>query len=203
MFVIQTQLGQVAFGETQAQESGYCRIWKRRLREELQSSPDAFCLRLRNMGLGLQNLRGCVEYWARPPRAVIHAPQQRRHFQILIDALALDAAVTQPTGRDTRPWWQRAWDEIRVTRGEAIQTGMQEHEIIEQQTLHLLRSMLPEIRSRAPGGEGFRLPIPDGGDLRGAFVFFKVLRIEEAYLAPDSEIKVVRDLSTLEQWKVT
>lgn len=203
MFVIQTQLGEVAFGETQAQESGYCRIWKGRLREELQSSPDAFCLILRNKGLGLQNLRNCVEYWAQPPHAVIHAPQQRRHFQILIDSLAIDPVVTQSHAQDARHWWQKAWDEIRVTRGEAIQTGRQEHDIIEQQALDLLRSMLPEIRQKATGSEGFRLPIPAGGDLRGAFVFFKVLRVEEGFLAPETEIKVVRDLNTFEQWKVT
>jgi hypothetical protein len=203
MFVIQTQLGEVAFGETQAQESGYCRIWKQRLREELQSSPDAFCLILRNKGLGLQNLRNCVEYWAQPPHAVIHAPQQRRHFQILIDALAIDQAVTQPTGRDTRPWWQRAWDEIRVTRGEAIQTGRQEHELVEQQALELLKSLLPEIRNKSVGVDGFRLQIPPGHDLCGAFVFFKVLRIEDGFLAPETDIKFVRDLNTLEQWKVT
>lgn len=203
MFVIQTQLGEVAFGETQAQESGYCRIWKRRLREELQSSPDAFCLILRNKGLGLRRLRNCVEYWAQPPHAVIHAPQQRKHFQILIDALAIDPAVTQPTGRDTRPWWQRAWDEIRVTRGEAIQTGLHEHALVEQQALELLKSLLPEIREKSVGVEGFRLQIPPGYDLRGAFVFFKVLRIEDGFLAPETEIKFVRDLNTLEQWKVT
>lgn len=203
MFVIQTQLGEVAFGETESQESGYCRIWKQRLREELRSSPDAFCLILRNKGLGLQNLRNCMEYWAQPPHAVIHAPQQRRHFQILIDALAIDQTATQPTGRDTRPWWQRAWDEIRVTRGEAIQTGRQEHELVEQQALELLKSLLPEIRNKSVGVEGFRLQIPHGNDLRGAFVFFKVLRIEDGFLAPETEIKFVRDLSTLEQWKVT
>lgn len=203
MFVIQTQLGVVDFGETQAQESGYCRIWKRRLREELQSSPDAFCFKLRNKGLVLQNLRNCVEYWAQPPHAVIHAPQQRRHFQILIDALAIDPAVAQPTGRDTRPWWQRAWDEIRVTRGEAIQNGRLEHELVEQQAVELLKSLLPEIRAKSVGVESFRLHMPPGNDLRGAFVFFKVLRIQDGFLAPETEIKFVRDLNTLEQWKVS
>lgn len=203
MFVIQSQLGEITFGETQAQESGYCRIWKQRLREELQSSPDAFCLILRNKGLDLQNLRNRVEYWAQPPHAVIHAPQQRRYFQILIDALVIDPVLTQSTGRNSRPWWQRAWDEIRVTRGEAIQTGRQEHEIVEEQKLKLLRSLLPEIRKKSVGVEDFRLAIPPGGDLSGAFVFFKVLRIEDGFLAPETEIEFVRDLSTLEQWKIT
>ena len=203
MFVIQTQLGEISFGETQPQENGYCRIWKQRLGEELQISPDSFCLILQKKGLYLRNLRNCLKYWAQPPHAVIHAPQQRRHFQILIDALAIDPAVTQSTGQDTRPWWQRAWDEIRITRGEAIQTGRQEQEIVEQQSLELLKVLLPEIREKSFGVEGFRLQIPSGNDLRGTFVFFKVLRIEEGFLAPEPEIRIVRDLNTLEQWKVT
>lgn len=203
MFVIQTQLGEIDFGETQTQESGYCRIWKQRLRQELQSSSDAFCLILRNKGLALLNLRNRVGNWAQPPHAVIHAPQLRRHFQILIDALAIDPALTQPTGRDTRPWWQRAWDEIRVTRGEAIQIGRQGQEIIEQQAQQLLKSLLPEIRKKSADVEEFRLQIPNDNELRGVFVFFKVLRIEDGFLAPETEIKFVRDLNTLEQWKVT
>jgi hypothetical protein len=90
-----------------------------------------------------------------------------------------------------------------VTRGEAIQIGRQEHELVEQQALELLKSLLPEIREKSVGVEGFRLSIPSGNDLRGAFVFFKVLRIEDGFLAPETEIKFVRDLNTLEQWKVT
>jgi hypothetical protein len=126
-----------------------------------------------------------------------------RHFQILIDALAIDPAITQPTGVNSRSWWQRAWDEIRVTRGEAIQTGLQEHEIVEQRALEFLKSILPELRKRAMTGEGFRYQIPLGGDLKGAFVFFKVLRIEEGFLVPETEMKVVRDLNTIEQWRIT
>ena len=203
MFAIQTQLGDVTFGETHAPESGYCRIWKQRLREELRSNPDAFCHVLQNKGLDLQNLRNCVELWAQPPHTVIHAPQRKSHFQILIDALVIDQATTQSAESDASLWWQGAWDEIRVTRGEAIQTGRQEHELVEQQALELLKSMLSEIREKCICADGFRLQIPPGNDLRGAFVFFKVLSVEDGFLAPDSELKVVRDLGSLEQWKVT
>lgn len=205
MFVIQPQLGDVGFGETEIAESGYCRIWKQQLREKLKSSPDTFCQMLRNNGLNLVSLRGCVDHWARPPHTVIHAPQQRRHFKILIDSLAIDPdviALSGQPGRETRPWWQRAWDEIRVSRGEAIQTGLQEHEIIEEQAMSLLNSLLSEVRKASVDSEGFRIQIPSSNELQGAFVFFKVLRVEDGFLVPETEIKCVRDLNTLEQWKV-
>ncbi|MBP7825487.1 MAG: hypothetical protein KA236_02915 [Verrucomicrobia bacterium] len=203
MFVIQIQLAEKPFGETQVQKSNYCRIWKQQLSEELQTSPDAFCRTLRNNGLNLKSLRNRVEDWAREPDTVIPAPQQGKHFQILIAALDIDPIHTQPTEQDTRPWWLRAWDEIRVSRGEAIQTGRQEHELVEQQALVLLKSLLPQIHERPTEDEQFRLPIPRGRGLCGAFDFFKVLGIEEDFLAPDTEIKVVRDLNRFEQWKVT
>jgi hypothetical protein len=203
MFVIRTQIGGAVFHEGYTTEGGYCQIWKQRLREELQRSPEAFCRLLRSKGLALQSLRLCIENWAEPPHAVIHAPQKPRHFQILVDALAINSTVISPFNRDNRPWWQRAWDEIRVSRGEAIQAGLQEHELIDQQALEVVKGLLPEIRIRAKDIESFRLQTPPDSDLQGTFVFFKVLRIEEGFLAPDTEMKVVRDLNTLEQWRIT
>jgi hypothetical protein len=202
MFIVQTHLGKIDFGANQAQEGGFSRIWKSRLREELKANPDSFCLILRNKGLSLLNLRSCVAYWAQPPGAVIHAPLQKKHFQILVEALAIDPAIIKPSSLDARPWWQRAWDEVRVSRGEAIQTGRHGQEIIEQQAMQLLKLLLPEVRRKAANLDGFRLQIPFGQELEGAFAFFKILRMEDGYLAPETEIKFVRDLIHLEQWKV-
>jgi len=203
MFVIQTKLGEISFGDTRAQESGYCRTWRQRLNEELLSRPDALFRNLQNKGLRLKNLRNCAKYWAQPPDAVIHAPQQKKHFQILIDALSINPELTQPTKSDTRAWWQKAWDEIRVSRGEAVQTGRQEQELVEQRALELLKGLLPEILNMSASSETFQIQIPPGNDLIGAFVFHKILRIEAGFLAPENEIKIIRDLNTLEEWKVT
>ena len=203
MFIIHTHAGNIPLGDNEGQETGLFEIWKARLREELKSSPEAFCGILKNKGLELQSLRLCVENWAVEPHTVIHAPQKRRHFQILIDALSIDPATAPPPPGDTRPFWQRAWEEILITRGEAIHTGRQEHELAEQKTVELLSSLAVGIRKLAVERDGFLIHSPNGADVRGTFVFFKVLRIEDDFMAPDSELKVIRDLDGLEKWKVT
>jgi len=59
---------------------------------------------------------------------------RRRHFETLITVLSIDHDATVVSSRALRrPWWKYAWNEIGHARGEAIQSGMQEHEIIDEQ----------------------------------------------------------------------
>ena len=203
MFVVQAHIGEVDFGESNAAEGGYNGVWKQRLREELTNNSDAFCRKLRSKGLNLLTLSQCVNNWAELPHAVIHAPQKRGHFKILIDTLEIESAAAATNGWDKKPWWQQAWDEVRISRGEAIQAGIQGQELIDQQSLKLLRESLSEIKSKALSDEYFRIDILPDRDLQGYFVFYKILRLEEGFLAPDSDIYVVRDLNSLEEWKTT
>lgn len=196
MFLIRPLLGEIDLGGFHASEGHYSRVWKKALREELESNAEGLCRVLRNKGVSLRHLRFALENWARPATGVIHAPQHPEHFEILIDVLPVEA----PT-RNGVAWWKHAWNEIRASRGDAIQAGFQEHELVQEQSLRLLRGFLPQIRSKAGTSIGFSLSIPAGNDLRGAFLFSKVLAIEEGFLAPDSEIKVVQDLNNLEQWR--
>ena len=127
---------------------------------------------------------------------MIHAPQKKRHFKILIDTLEIEIAAAATDGGENKPWWQLAWDEVRISRGEAIQAGIQEHELIDQQSLKLLTELLSEIRDDDFSEDCFHINIPPGRDLQGSFVFFKILRMEEGFLAPDSDINVVIDLNS-------
>lgn len=101
-----------------------------------------------------------------------------------------------------RPWWQYAWNEIGRSRGEAIQTGIQEHEIVDEQLFAILTELLPEIRSNAAAHEPFQIEIPSGRPLAGAVRFYPVRNIEEGFLVPDAVLKTVCDLDTIEQWRV-
>src|ERR1035438_7824889 len=115
----------------------------------MQINPEGICRILHNNGVTLLCLRSCVEHWCEPSTTVIHAPQQRKHFQILIEALAIDSGADNPVGAHGIPWWQRAWNEVRISRGEAIQAGVHGHEAIEDQALAILNGLLPEIRQKA------------------------------------------------------
>jgi hypothetical protein len=128
---------------------------------------------------------------------VIHAPQKRKHFQILVDALAIAA---HPVGGVD--WWQLAWNEIRHSRGEAIQGGMHEHEIVEEQLIEILRPMLPQIRGEAATKPTFGFALPEASGLHGNVLFFKVVSIEEGFIIPGTELRLVHDLNTVEQWRI-
>jgi hypothetical protein len=203
MFIISPALGAADLGETKAGEGHYSRIWKERLRKEFRYTPNQLLRRLREGGIELRNLRYCVRQWCRPPSTVIHAPQLKRHFEILIGVLNLEEDVNGTESTPLRrPWWEYAWSEIGHARVEAIQTGIQEHEIVYDQFFVILNDLLPEIRNRVLAESIFEVAIPPGRDLQGVVRFYKVLSIEEGFLAPDSFLKVISDLTAIEQWRV-
>lgn len=202
MFLIWPLLGAADLGALRAREGRYSRIWKERLRDEMLRAPADLVRRLRAAGIELRNLLSCVRQWCRPPSTVIHAPQQRRHFEILVQVLGIDHDIVPSTRTLRRPWWEYAWSEIGHTRGEAIQTGIQEHEIVDEQLFAILRDLLPEIRRCAAAESIFELTIPDGKGLTGVARFFKIRSLEDGFLVPDTMLKNICGLDTVEQWRV-
>jgi hypothetical protein len=75
--------------------------------------------------------------------------------------------------------------------------------VVEQQALNILTKLLSDVRRKAIASAGFRIAIPNGEELSGGFVFHKIIAIEEGYLVPETEIRVVRDLNTVEQWRMS
>ena len=100
MFLIWPIFGAADLGALHAGEGHYSRIWKERLRDKFRYTPNDLVRRLREGGIELRNLRSCVRQWCRPASTVIHAPQQRRHFEILIKVLGIDH---DPPRRCTTP----------------------------------------------------------------------------------------------------
>ncbi|MBI4695349.1 MAG: hypothetical protein HY749_15130 [Gammaproteobacteria bacterium] len=202
MYLIWPLLGTTDLGTLHAGEGRYSPIWKGRLREEMRRDAIDFARRLRTAGIDLRNLHSCLTQWCRPPTTVIHAPQQRLHFEILVKALGIDHDVTTSTAPRRRPWWQLAWSEIGHARGEAIQTGMQEHEIVDEQLFAILTDLLPEISRRASECSIFEVSMPTARGLQGAVRFFKIRAIEEGFFVPDTMLRTIYDLTTVEQWRV-
>ena len=125
-----------------------------------------------------------------------------RHFEMLVQVLGLNGDAANVQRRQRRiPWWQTAWNEISHSRGEAIQAGVHEQEIVEDQLLVVLQGLLPQIREKAAANAGFHLHIPEGRDVKGGVIFFRVSAVEEGFLVPETELKIVSDLDTIEQWR--
>jgi hypothetical protein len=201
MFVVRALLGDVDLGGVRAQHGHFSTQWKRRLNDELQKDSGALIGRLRSAGLHLVHLRSALEHWRRPPSTVIHAPQQIRHFQVLIETLGLKFDEPSPVRR--RPeWWVYAWNEIRRSRGEAIQAGFQGHDIVNEQLIAVLTNLLPAIRTEASRSPEFAIPMPTTQALQGAVHFNRVLNVEDGFLVPESRLKLIDELGRFDQWRV-
>lgn len=200
-FVILPALGSADLGTLQAGEGHFSRIWKSRLLEAFRRDSDGLLQRLRAAGIDLLNLRSCVRHWCRAASTVIHAPQQRRHFEALVRTLGIDHEPGTTSQMLRHPWWQYAWSEIAHARGEAIQTGMQEHEIVDEQLFLILNELLLELRTLATSESVFQIDIPAGKTLSGAVRFCRVLLVEEGFSAPDTALKQICDLDSIEQWR--
>ena len=202
MFIIRHILADVQHGGLQAEHGHYSQVWKAYLVEELRRDAQGLLNRLRQAGLDLVHLRVALVNWCKPPTTVIHAPQQMKHFEILVRVLGANFDASHVSGQQRDPRWQRAWNEIQHSRGEAIQAGVQEQGIIDERLLTVLNRLLPDIRRNAEKGEGFRLSIPAGEELNGLALFDKVCSVERGFLVPNTDLKCVCELNTVEQWRV-
>lgn len=67
-----------------------------------------------------------------------------------------------------------AWLEIRRSRGEAIQSGFVEKEIIDEQLLIILHELLPQIREGTAKKAAFEVRIPSTSDVLGSFMLYPI-----------------------------
>jgi hypothetical protein len=201
MFVIWPDLDEPDIDGVRVVEGRYSVLWKQRLRDVFTRDPNGLLRRLSSAGIDLQHLRFCVRHWCKPPSNVIHAPQHRRHFEILIRVLGIDFEEGEPrTGR--HEWWQYAWKEIAKARGEAIQSGLQEQEVFDEQLIAILRDLTPTIRERSKAKAGFAVELPSNRSFEGGVQFYRVLGIEEGFMVPDVALWVIAQIEDIEQWRV-
>ena len=201
MYLVRPNLAAVDLGATHAKGGTYSEVWKSRLKEEFRTDLTGLVRGLRNAGLHLSHLRSAIEYWCRAPTTVIHAPQQERHFEILIKVLRLDTAEVSAKSRIRLPWWQHAWFEIARSRGEAIHSGFVGREVVDEQVVALLNSLILPIRENALANAAFEIAIPPRSDISGSFLFHPIRGVEQGFHVPEQELKVLHDLRTVEKWR--
>lgn len=200
MFLILPVLNDAQLTGLRAQDGHFSAIWKKKLNAEYQRDPVALANRLRNAGLQLLGLDTAIDRWCKPSSTVIHAPQSKKHFEILAKVLELDFDPDEIAKRRQAAWWQFAWDEIRRSRGEAIQTGFQEQNVVDNQVCAALRALDTEIRANV-GQRTFQLVIPPGHSLQGVFRFYRVLAVEDGFKTSLSEMRRLCDLNRIDQWR--
>lgn len=201
IFVVQSLLDDFRSEAAQAEEGSFSQTWKKQLKEIMSEDGEGFIGRLRSEGISLIHLHASVWQWCKPASTVVRAPQRRKHFEILIRCLGLDHPAGTPERIKKLPWWRSAWSEVTKTRGEAIQLGMHEHRAADDRLVELLKARIEEIRQAAGGNESFTITVPDDGELDGMIIFHKIEAVEEGFLAPICDLRMICDLEEIEQWR--
>jgi hypothetical protein len=201
MYIVQPLVSAVDLGTVRAGQGNYSWIWKNELARARDADAPGLFMKLVDEGIDLENLNAAIEHWCRPPTTVIHAPKRIKHFEILLRVLGFGDRIEVGANKKRVPFWRLAWDEVRRSRGEAIQAGFQEHEIVEEELQGILVKLLPAVREKARSGINFELPIPSSNDIKGVFKFFLVSEIQEGFNAPDSVLRTVLPLETFERWR--
>lgn len=200
MLIILPVLDDTSLSDSIAEEGYYSRIWKEKLKELYQNNRDNLINRLRAGGIDLINLGSRIEHWCKPATTVIPAPKLSSHFKTLIEVLEI--IFPEESERPyQRAIWLYAWDEIRRSRGEAIQSGFQEQHVIDQQMLDFLRSIETELRTQWSIKSSFQIRIPEGKDFVGVFHIHTVLSIERGYHVPPSNLGTILEVDLVDQWQ--
>jgi hypothetical protein len=202
-FLIWPDIDDVSVGAHVSDNGSFSLRWKEELRRQEAFHRAGLLRKLRAAGITLQDLDKCLDHWMQPPTSVIHAPQQRRHFRILIEVLEMESRETPTRGARSSPgwWWHAAWREVARSRGTAIQFGMQEQELIDGELERVLLSILPEMCNLANDEEAFEIQIPAGPSLSGTVACFRVVAKEEGFFAPDSCLKILQPIASVEEWR--
>jgi hypothetical protein len=200
-YLIWPEVGELGVGGAHAREGHYSQQWKEVLRVELRSSKVQLARRLRAAGVELAHLEQCLEYWSKSATTVIHAPQQSLHFRKLIEVLGIEEnGDDYPRPRGTT-WWRSAWGEIARARGNAIQHGMQEHEILDEALRDVLASMKSQIARAVQNDASFSLRIAEGEALEGIIRFYRILGVEEGLRVPQTLLKERISAAAVNAWR--
>ncbi|KUG23811.1 hypothetical protein ASZ90_006407 [hydrocarbon metagenome] len=202
VFLIFPILGDVDLPELHAKDGTLSPIWKQRLITECKRDKNRLCEKLFDSGIELLSLHSRVNDWCKAATTVIPAPQKAEHFRILIDVLGVYFEQRSDEQKQRLQWWQYAWKEIQHSRGEAISEGRFGQEIIEEKIDTVLHELRTVIESKCKCENNFYIEIPSNEELEGRLLFYKIISVEDGFLAPDMAIKKICDLGEFEQWRV-
>lgn len=176
-------------------------LWKSALSAALVSDSDSLKRRLADNGLGLVSLGQQLRYWTEPPSTVIHAPQSEDHFYVLCFTLGSLEPIYD-SKMSSRDFWKLAWDDIRLSRGEAISAGVDRNEEFDKHLLIMLEQKLAEKPLDTISGGRIVLELPslkEGETMK--VELYLVQELEDGFRAPASVLKSIREIDYFRtQW---
>ena len=91
--------------------------------------------------------------------------------------------------------------EISRSRGEAIQTGLQKQEIIDEELLEILSESLIENGGFNFEKDYFRFRLDPDTGISGWLDFLKINSIESGFKVPESNINKTMNIENCDQWQ--
>jgi len=170
-------------------------IWKHQLRKEYCASKNQLCTILEYKGIKLENLLGCIERWSQPASNVISAPQSKEHFEKLMIFLGLN-------NEKGIEWCKRAWDDVRRSRGEAIQDGRIAHDEMETELACVLNHDIENLKKQLQNNESIKYKIPTWSKLVGDLHLYRITNIQDGYRVDSNELYKYRNPKDIQRWRV-
>lgn len=195
---VEADLGGVSFDISSAP---LARIWKAALKELFNRSPEACLQKLHNAGIILKDPYRAIESWISFYGSVVTAPLKKIHFRLLLTKVLNDLKICEVViGRRTIQGWERAWNEVEKSRGNAQKHGKLEHEIIDEQLISELYKYIDDEILR--NEETFFFEISSDEGLKGTVTLEKVNSVSFGYSARTEKLNLHMHLALLEQHKI-
>lgn len=193
-------LGELSFD---ADKAPLAAVWKQELAETYSREPSLCVKKMMDAGIDLKDLHRAVLSWTEMKGTVIHAPRRKKHFQgLLSKVLNPELIPSQSKGDRTIPGWSLAWAEVEASRVTAIQHGVVEHAIVNEQLAAELCKEVASLRSALSMAEVYyHILAPESG-LVGSVAFYPVIGISSGFAAPADEFGKSMKLIFAEQYRV-
>jgi hypothetical protein len=179
-------------------EANYEDIWKDVLGDQ---NLDELLGKLVSAGIKIKNLNDRVSSWFEYSQSVIHAPGEKDNFVILLNAIKSEVIHRfNIESENFNNWIEEAWNEILISRGEAITDGKNKHEHYNQLINEMLPGFLDDIRKLLISNRtltyelqllNFNIPV----------TFLPIKKMQLGYEAPNFLINKILPISEIEIYK--
>jgi len=190
-YFIVTDMKNVDVGDVNVEISPFADKW-----QQVLSMKDTYALAKRLKSLNLN------WGWSLPNDSVIHAPQRKEHFFILLNGLKNELSSRFSIAElEFTKWCKLAWSEISRSRGRANLHGKVKKEIFDESLISVLSSRKDEINDKCALGQMFRLRITSQ-EIKGILSFYPIIATESNFLVPENKLEEFMPLHVRENMRL-
>lgn len=178
------------------------RQWKDALCKAYQDNAPRLIQKLRDAGIQLIQLEAAAKHWMKEPTTVIHSPQQKDHFALMLRVLGIVPAELALGRIYSTKEFQEGWKEISLSRGKAIEAGVRTTAEEVEEINRILSAQRDTLLAKMSGDAPWCLEMPENAAATGQCEFYPIRGIEKGFLAPESVQRNVMPYRVCEKWLI-